>query len=85
MARRTTRKASAPVLEAPRIRFNWGFWDGTQHARMGWGNRWAGKTHFDPAYKTGFCIGYAEYVRGERHETSEACWREALNYGDVTE
>jgi len=66
------------------IRFNWGFWNAQADVEKGRENKWAGKAHFDPAYKAGYLAGYAEASQGNFPKTSEDAWFNALAWGDAT-
>lgn len=61
----------------PRVRFNWGFWDGRNDAQAKRQPLWTG-THPDASYYAGYQAG-----RGSADqvgiESSEAAWREEQN------
>jgi hypothetical protein len=60
-------------LCAPRIRFNWGFHDGTAEAQLGNVRDMSG--HFDSVYAEGYRAGLAAFrATGTRPESSEAAW-----------
>lgn len=61
----------------PRIRFNWGFWDGRNDALANrtavWGEH--GKSHFDKVYEAGYWAGRATKDIAAV-VTSDLAWRE---------
>lgn len=63
---------TAPKFEA-RIRFNWGFHDGSAEAERGQVRNVAG--HFDKPYATGYRAGVSAFREtGKRPESSDAAW-----------
>jgi len=60
-------------LCAPRIRFNWGFHDGTAEAQRG--SLRDVTFHFDKVYAEGYRAGIEAFcATGTRPESSEAAW-----------
>jgi hypothetical protein len=58
-----------------RIRFNWGFHDGTADAAANRRPLWDGKQHYDPVYAKGYEYGRNEYrMTGKRSPTSSDAW-----------
>lgn len=56
-----------------RVRFNWGFHDGTLDAEQGWNRSVDG--HFDAVYAAGFLEGRASFGgSGAREATSDHAW-----------
>lgn len=72
----STAAAGSTSKFAPRVRFNWGFWDGHADGRERrtaiWGRN--GQPHFDGAYEDGYWAGRAAAAAGEVPETSDAAW-----------
>ncbi len=71
-------KNSAPKF-SDRVRFNWGFHDGTREAQNPKMSLTDGvrdmSTHFDRAYAAGYLAGVADFrATGERCESSDAAW-----------
>lgn len=68
---RPSQERSSTVKAQPRIRFNWGYWDGRAAAEAGLAPAWSrgGRSHFDKAYEAGYWAG-----RGSAGETSEPAW-----------
>lgn len=61
---------------SPRIRFNWGFWDGRADAQAKRNPMWS--THPDASYKAGYYAG--RETRDEANVTSsEPAWRAEQN------
>lgn len=68
----STLKTSATKF-TPRIRFNWGFHDGTAEAERGSVRNVS--SHFDKAYAAGYDAGVAAFREtGTRPESSDAAW-----------
>jgi len=70
MANTTKRTTSADLLKSPRVRFNWGFWDGLAGA-------WSGRIvsgHYDQVYANGVVAGKRAAVGGEVPAASDAAW-----------
>jgi hypothetical protein len=65
-------QSKAPQFE-DRVRFNWGFHDGTLDAEQGWNRSVDG--HFDAVYAAGFLEGRVSFrASGAREATSEHAW-----------
>ncbi len=58
------------LLDSPRVRFNWGFWDGLYEQRN---NKTIRTAHTNPHYAAGYKFGYQEI--SENVETSEPAWQ----------
>jgi hypothetical protein len=59
----------------PRVRFNWGYWDGRQDLALGRRNaRALDGTHHDPTYAAGYRAGVDDAKAGVVTETSEPAW-----------
>lgn len=60
----------------PRIRFNWGYWDGHAYRANGTLPLWAKQAHdkhpFDPAYGAGVWAGYEDEANQPSH--SDVAW-----------
>ena len=61
-------------LDSPRVRFNWGFWDGKLAAEQGWEPFWQKGAHFDPVYEAAYWIGHQH--AGQEISSSEPAWQE---------
>ena len=61
----------AEFLDNPRVRFNWGFWDGFADAKK---DRPARDMvdHFDPMYAAGYLYGYRQVE--DNPTTSDRAW-----------
>jgi len=62
------------LLNTPRVRFNWGFWDGRSDAQAKRRAIWneGGKKHFDSIYEVGYWAGREQ---GSDPQSSEPAWR----------
>lgn len=59
----------------PRVRFNWGFHDGSADAERGRDPQWKPEAHHDPRYVAGYYFGRDAYRRhGARPESSDEGW-----------
>ncbi|TBR71607.1 MAG: hypothetical protein EPN64_19290 [Burkholderiaceae bacterium] len=60
---------------SPRVRFNWGFHDGTHDAERGHVPEWRPEAHHDAVYVAGYFGGKDAYRRlGARPQTSDESW-----------
>lgn len=58
-----------------RVRFNWGFHDGSREAQCGSVRDMS--RHFDPVYAAGYVRGVNEFqARGERPPLSDEAWEQ---------
>lgn len=65
---------------SPRIRFNWGFWDGRNDGLSNRSPEWNrhGRSHFDKVYEKGYWAGRATKADVTLPPTSsDAAWKEA--------
>lgn len=61
------------TLDAPRIRFNWGFHDGAAESRR---NRIRNVSrHFDRIYAEGYQAGVSAAQRGDNTDSSAPAWK----------
>lgn len=59
----------------PRVRFNWGFWDGLNDGKARRHATWS--SHFDNAYERGYWAGRAAAQGSEAPTSSDAAWKES--------
>lgn len=64
-------------LDSPRIRFNWGFWDGCQEATW---KKAARAEHTNPYYAEGYQRGYALISAGSQEpDSSTGAWQNYIS------
>ncbi len=66
---------NSALTENPRIRFNWGFWDGHADRKSDRPQRDM-STHFDPVYAAGYLYGFR--MAETAPESSDEAWDQFL-------
>lgn len=69
---------TSTLKSSPRVRFNWGFWDGRNDGlakRSAEWNRY-GRSHFDKIYEKGYWAGRATANDDPAPTSSDPAWRE---------
>jgi len=70
-------KTTTATKATPRIRFNWGFWDGRNDGLAGRSAVWSkhGKSHPDKIYEKGYWAGRATKSDDPAPTSSEPAWK----------